>query len=81
MATLADITTHLSGLEDSSKKMISMLTAESASLADLKAQLLAAQASSDPVAIQAIIDRVDADKAAIDAGLAAVADPAAPPAA
>lgn len=79
MATLADIMAAVTGLEASEAKIIAALQAESASIASLQSQLAAAIASGDPTAMQAVVDKLNADKAAIDNALAAAAPPAATP--
>lgn len=75
MVALADINTHLDTLEGAEAKTQALLGAISA---ELKAALAN---GADPVVIQAIIDRIDADTAKNAAAVAANPDPAAPPAA
>lgn len=79
MATLDDIKTALAGVEASQEAETALLQAESASIADLSAKLAAAMSSNDPAAMQAVVDQLNADKAKIDAAVAAASAPATPP--
>jgi len=75
MATLADINTALARDEASEAKVLALLTAQAASLTDLAAQLATAIAGNDPVAMQAVVDKMNADADALDAAVAPAASP------
>ena len=68
---LTAITAAINAEDVSIDNLVSALTQQSASLADIKAQLAAALAAGlDPAAVQAIIDNVTAEQAKVDAAVA-----------
>jgi hypothetical protein len=82
MATVADVQAALAANETREATIIGLLQTEAQSLKDTQAQLAAAIAGgSDAAALQAVVDKMTADAASMDAAIASVATPAAPPAA
>lgn len=70
---LAAIKAAIDAEDVSIDHLVDALTQQSASLADIKAQLAAALAAGlDPAAVQAIIDTVTAEQAKVDAAVASV---------
>lgn len=70
MAGIADVVAALGAEHESIAHISDLLTT-------IHTELLAAQASADPAAIQAVLDLIAADKATIDATVVANPDPAA----
>lgn len=82
MATIADVQAALASVETKEATIIGLLKTEAATLADTQAQLAAAiAAGSDPVALQAVVDKMTADGVALDDAIASIVPPVvAPPA-
>ena len=78
MASIADVQAALAANESKEATIIGLLQTEAASLKDTQAQLAAAIAGTDPAALQAVVDKMAADSAAMDAAIASVGP--APPA-
>jgi hypothetical protein len=81
MATVADVQAALASSETKEATIIGLLTTEAQLQKDTLAQLQALQASgsTDPAALQTIVDKMTADNANMDAAIASVQPP--PPAA
>jgi len=81
MATVADVQAALASSESKEATIIGLLTTEAQLQKDTLAQLQALQASgsTDPAALQTIVDKMTADNANMDAAIASVQPP--PPAA
>lgn len=79
MATVADVQAALALNESRENTIIGLLTTEAQTLKDTQAQLAAAiAAGADPAALQAVVDKMTADSANMDAAIASVTPP--PPA-
>jgi hypothetical protein len=77
MANVADVQAALAANETKEATIIALLTAESSNLKDIQAQLAAAiAAGSDSDALQAIVDKLNADATAMDNAIASVTPPA-----
>lgn len=78
MATLADIQAALAAETTEEGKLIALATQMNDELKLVSTQLAAALASNDPVAMQAVVDQLNANTAAVDAELASLAPAPAP---
>lgn len=79
MATIADVQAALAANETKETTIIGLLTTEAQTLKDTQAQLAAAiAAGADPAALQAVVDKMTADGASMDAAIASISEPAAP---
>jgi multidrug resistance efflux pump len=78
MATVADVQAALASSESKEATIIGLLTTEAQLQKDTLAQLQALQASgsTDPAALQTIVDKMTADNANMDAAIASVQPPA-----
>jgi hypothetical protein len=82
MATVADVQAALAANETREATIIGLLQTEAQTLKDTQAQLAAAIAGgADAAALQAVVDKMAEDGANMDAAIASVATPPAPPAA
>lgn len=82
MATVADVQAALAANETKEATIIGLLQTEAQTLKDTQAQLAAAiAAGGDPTALQAVVDKMTADGANMDAAIASVTPPPPPPAA
>lgn len=81
MATVADVQAALAANESKEASIIALLQTEAQLQKDTLAQLQALQASgsTDPAALQAVVDKMTADGANMDAAIASITVP--PPAA
>lgn len=78
MATLADIQAALAAETNEEGKLIALATSMNDELKLVSTQLAAALAANDPVAMQSVVDQLNANTAAVDAELASLAPAPAP---
>lgn len=78
MVSIADIQTALAADEVAEQKIIALLNTQASAIASLSAQLAAAIANNDPVAMQAVVDAMNADATAMTEAATSINPPGTP---